>query len=46
MAFAVADLIKNARPRQELAKAAKQYVLEHRSMAVQGVREWKQALEG
>lgn len=46
MAHAMADLIRNARYRRELAEAAKSYVLQHRTMQAQGLQEWKAAVEG
>src|SRR5262249_23733412 len=45
MAHAVADLINNHRQREELAEAAKQYVLEERT--IQGnLHEWQEAIVG
>lgn len=46
MAYAMADLIKNSRYRQEIADAAKQQILETRTMAGQGAHEWREAVEG
>lgn len=44
MAWKMHDLIKHTPTRQRMGKAARQWVLENRTMQVQGIEEWNAAL--